>query len=288
MFGGLDLIVVMLLLGGIGGGAARGFLGTLIDLVGIFFGLTAGAVVYLAPKKLFDRFGISGSVVDLICYLLSVIILSIGLIVLFEAIRKKVEIKPVIERIFGGILGIANGLILAGGLLIVMSGSPNAGKEIDQSKFAPRVRDVVLKTYERIERKGFTLPKMVILPRYYKDEFGRDVQVSKFMRINFTKLEGSTCINCGGKVKFVGYFPKYGTAVVPKFVCEKCGRTSDGCQTYEGYHLLYDACPIELARKGQKFDCGTWPNHTWVTPRGPCPVDGNTLDMLMWREPIPY
>ncbi|MCM8764718.1 MAG: hypothetical protein NC830_05115, partial [Candidatus Omnitrophica bacterium] len=104
----------------------------------------------------------------------------------------------------------------------------------------------------------------------------------------FTKFEGYTCINCGGKVKFEGYFSKYGAGIVPKFVCEKCGRVSDGCQTYEGYHKLYNACPVELARQGVKFDCGSWLNRTWITPTGPCPIDNNKLDIMLWREPIKY
>ncbi|HOJ30906.1 MAG TPA: CvpA family protein [bacterium] len=288
MFGGLDLIVIMFFLGGILGGAGRGFLGTVIDICGIIFGIFIGSFVYAAPVKLFAKFGITGTPVELIFFILSSIVFALTFILLLEALRKKVEIKPAIDRIFGGIFGSINGFVAAASILVVMSSSVRMGQEIDQAKFAPRVRDGLLKFYEKIERHNFTLPKIIILPVAYKDEFGNNVKTAKFVKMNFTKFEGYTCINCGGKVKFAGYFTKYGVGLVPKLVCEKCGRTSDGCQTYEGYHKLYNACVVELARQGMKFDCGTWPNHTWVTPTGPCPVDNNSLELFLWREPIKY
>ncbi len=288
MYGGLDIIVVMFVLGGILGGAGRGFLGTVIDIFGIAFGIIVGSFIYPAPVHLFAKFGITGTPVDLIFYALSSVVLALGFILLLEALRKKVEIKPAIDRIFGGIFGSVNGFIAAASILVIMTSSVHSGQEIDQTKFASAVRNGILKFYERIERHNITLPKMIILPFAYKDEFDKSVRAAKFVKLNFTKFEGYTCINCGGKVKFVGYFPKYGVAIVPKFVCEKCGRTSDGCQTYEGYHKLYNACPVELARQGMRFDCGNWPNHTWITPTGPCPLDNNTLDMMLWREPVRY
>ncbi|MCM8816134.1 MAG: CvpA family protein [Candidatus Omnitrophica bacterium] len=288
MFGGIDLIVIMFVLGGILGGAGRGFLGTIIDICGIAFGIFVGSFVYFAPVKLFAKFGITGTTVQLIFFVLSSIVLALSFILLLEAIRRKVEIKPAIDRIIGGLFGSINGFIAAASLLIIMTSSVNVAQEIDQARFAPSVRDGLLKFYEKIERHNITLPKMIILPSAYMDEFGKEVSSARFIKLNFTKFEGYTCINCGGKVKFAGYLAKYGAGIVPKFVCEKCGRTSDGCQTYEGYHKLYDGCVVELARKGMKFDCGTWPNRTWVTPTGPCPFDGNTLELMLWREPIKY
>lgn len=288
MFGGLDLIIVMFVLGGILGGAGRGFLGTIIDILGIGFGIIVGSFVYPAPVHLFMRFGITSSTVDLIFYTLSSIVLALAFILLLESLRKKIEIKPAIDRIFGGLFGSINGVVAAASILVIMTSSVHSGQEIDQTKFAPIVRNGILRFYEKIERHNITLPKMIVLPATYKDEFSKDIRTAKFGKLNFTKFEGYTCINCGGKVKFVGYFPKYGTGIVPKFVCEKCGRTSDGCQTYEGYHKLYNACPVELARQGMRFDCGNWPNRTWITPTGPCPIDNNSLDMFLWREPIRY
>lgn len=288
MFGGLDLIVIMFLLGGILGGAGRGFLGTVIDIFGIAFGIFVGSFVYPAPVKLFAKFGITGTSVELISFVFSSITLALTFILLLESIRRKVEIKPVIDRIFGGLFGSINGFMAAASLLIILTSSFHMGQEIDQTRFAPSVRDGLLRFYEKIERHNINLPKMIILPVAYIDEFGEKVRKARFAKLNFTSFENYTCINCGGKVKFVGYFAKYGAGVVPKFVCGKCGRTSDGCQLYEGYHRLYNGCVVELARKGMRFDCGTWPNRNWVTPTGPCPVDGNNLELMLWREPIKY
>ncbi|MCM8814484.1 MAG: CvpA family protein [Candidatus Omnitrophica bacterium] len=288
MFGGLDVIVIMFVLGGILGGAGRGFLGTLIDIFGIAFGIFIGSFVYPAPVKLFKKFGITGTPVELIFFILSSIIFCLVIILFLEAIRRKVEIKPVIDRIFGGVLGTVNGFVGAASILVIMTSSVQMGEEINQTKFAPFVRQGLLRFYEQIERHNITLPKMIILPVAYRDEFGQDVMKARLIKMNFTKFEGYTCINCGGKVMFNGYVAKYGAGIVPKFVCEKCGRISDGCQTYEGYHKLYNACPVELARQDVKFDCGTWRNRTWVTPTGPCPIDNNKLDIMLWREPIKY
>ncbi|MCX7705289.1 MAG: CvpA family protein [bacterium] len=288
MFGGIDLIVIMFVLGGILGGAGRGFLGTIIDICGIGFGIFLGSFVYPAPVKLFSRFGITGTAVELIFFILSSIFLALTFILLLESIRRKVEIKPAVDRIFGGIFGSINGFVAAASLLIIMTSSVPMGQEIDQAKYAPSIRNGLLKFYEEIERRNITLPKMIILPVAYMDEFGKNIWKARFVKMNFTNFEGYTCINCGGKVRFTGYLAKYGAGIVPKLSCEKCGRTSDGCQTYEGYHKLYKSCVVELARKGMKFDCGTWPNRTWVTPTGPCPIDDNTLDLMLWREPIKY
>lgn len=288
MFGGIDVVVIMFVLGGILGGAGRGFLGTVIDIAGIAFGIFVGSFVYPAPVKLFSKFGITGTTVELIFFVLSSIFFALSFILLLEAARRKVEIKPAADRIFGGLFGTINGFVAAASLLVIMTSSVQMGQEIDQAKFAPLVRQKLLKFYENIERRNITLPKMIILPVAYRDEFGNDIKKARFVKMNFTTFEGYTCIHCGGKVKFEGYVPKYGTGIVPKLVCEECGRTSDGCQTYQGYHKLYNQCPVELARQGLKFDCGTWPNRTWVTPQGPCPVDNNTLDLFLWRAPIKY
>ncbi len=287
MFGGLDVIVIMIVLGGILGGAGRGFLGTIIDIFGIAAGIFIGSFVYPAPVKLFSKFGITGTAVDLIFFILSSIFFALSIILLLEAARRKVEIKAAVDRIFGGLFGIITGFVAAASLLVILSASPNMAQEIESTKYAPQIRQGLLKFYEYIERHNFTLPKMVSLPTAYIGEFSQEVTKARLLKINFTKFEGFTCLNCGEKVEFEGYFV-INRGIVPKLVCEQCGRTSDGCQTYEGYHKLYNACPVELARKGMRFDCGRWPNRTWITPTGPCPIDNDKLEMLLWRAPIKY
>ncbi len=94
-------------------------------------------------------------------------------------------------------------------------------------------------------------------------------------------LEGVICYNCGGNVRYKGIRKHIvgGQEVYsPYFVCESCGRHSDSCQTYEGYHKLYGECPAVLARQGYRFDCGMWPNGNFVKPIGTCPIDHNIAE----------
>jgi len=288
MFTGIDFILILIFFAAIGGGAARGAIGTLIDCAGIFFGLTVGSFAYVGPVRLFAGFKITGTAVEVMMYLFSCIFLTLAFILVLETLRKRVDLKVGIDRFFGGVLGIVNGLLLSSALLIVMSVSCVGGNDVALSKAAGWVVRCIPKAYEAFERKGLTLPKMILLPSGYAGEFGKQEMGARFIKFNFTKLKGATCSNCGGKVRFSGYFTKRGAALVPKFTCPQCGRTSDGCQTYEGFHAIYGACPVDLAYKGGQFDCGNWPNREWITPKGPCPLDGNTLDIFHWRSPVRY
>ncbi|MDW7730780.1 MAG: hypothetical protein SCJ94_12400, partial [Bacillota bacterium] len=91
---------------------------------------------------------------------------------------------------------------------------------------------------------------------------------------NYRELDQSTCFACGEPVDFMGYADNGKGSVSPKFICSGCGRTSDGCQTYEGYHVMYNVCPVEMANQGYRFDCGIWNNNRYVRPEGPCVVCG--------------
>ncbi|RKY29641.1 MAG: hypothetical protein DRP67_06255 [Candidatus Omnitrophota bacterium] len=281
MFGGIDFIIIVLVLSGILVGILRGILGVIIDLIGILIGSIIASFVYQAPVNLFKKFNITGSVVELIWYLLCFFVFTLIVILLLELGRKRIETRSFVDKFFGAILGIGEGFVYATGILIIMSGSFNAANEIQQSRTAEYVLRYLPKIYEKVERTGITLPKMMFLPEKYSDEFNPKYKKIRFVKINFVKLDGATCIKCGEKVKFAGYFLKYGASVVPKFVCTKCGRTSCGCQTYEGFHLLYGKCPVELAEEGEKIDCGQWPNDSPVIPKGPCPVCGKTLKV--WK-----
>jgi hypothetical protein len=126
-----------------------------------------------------------------------------------------------------------------------------------------------------MESLGLPLPKLVNLPADYQEEAAGLRHGLQFMRLNFTRLDGATCLNCRGKVQFLGYRFSRGTLMSPEFRCPKCGRTSDGCQTFEGFHAIYGKCPVTLAEEGVQFDCGVWRNGSWTVPRGVCPVCGN-------------
>ncbi len=80
-----------------------------------------------------------------------------------------------------------------------------------------------------------------------------------------------TCVLCGGVVlcRYFGHPPQ---PQVPLFECQQCGRRSDGCQTFEGHHLLYHYCPHQ---DGCNMRCGHWPSE-WGRAQGACPVCGQT------------
>ena len=289
MFTGIDFITVILVLSGILTGTVRGFLGSIVDLIGISGGIALSSIVYRAPVNLFRRFNITGSVVELICFLFTSLFLILTIILLLELLRKRADWKHFLDRVFGFFLGIIEGMFFAGIIFITMSGSYNAAMELQQSKLPKYIIKYIPKIYEHADKIGITIPKMLYIPHSYEEEFNPESKTIQFLRINFYRqYKKLTCIKCGGEVKFEGYFPKVGAAMIPKFVCTKCGRTSDGCQTYELFHLYYKQCPIDLARKGIRFDCPRFPNHEWITPKGPCPVDGKELELWKWEPPAKY
>ncbi|MGC8977647.1 MAG: CvpA family protein [Candidatus Ratteibacteria bacterium] len=284
---GIDFILIIVFGSGILTGILRGFIGGIIDIIGIISGVSLASIAYKAPVNLFRRFNIVGTPVEILFFHLFSFLFIISIIVGIEVLRKKVYIKHIIDRIFGFFTGIILGMFLSGFLLNIMSSSPNVAKDIDQTKFAKYIVRFIPKIYERSDKLGITLPKLIAMPEKYEDEFDKTKVKISFLKVNFVKMKG-TCIKCGGEVEFSGYFLKTGTSVVPKYICKNCGRTSDGCQTFELFHFFYKKCPVELARKGIKFDCGNFPNHQLIMPKYPCPIDNNQLQLWEWQPPINY
>lgn len=287
MFTGLDFITVLFLLSGVLLGVSRGFLGTLLDLFSLALGILLAGVVYLAPVHLFHTFQITSCILDLILFVLTALILTFVIITLLEIWRKRNETGLALDRILGVIPGLVEGFILASGVLIIISSFSSADQEIQTSRTSQYVIRFLPGIYETAERRGLTLPKLIILPSEYQKEFQPDQKGMRFEKLNFAKLEGATCLKCRGKVHFEGYFPRNGAGLAPKFVCNQCHRTSDGCQTFEGFHLIYGTCPVDLAKKGQWFDCGNWPNYEWILTRGTCPVDNKKSGFWQWPKPVP-
>jgi hypothetical protein len=83
----------------------------------------------------------------------------------------------------------------------------------------------------------------------------------------FHETGGWTCAACGGRVQFMA-FGNEPQPRIPLFQCLVCGRRSDGCQTFEGHHLLYGGCPLD---EDVSSRCGYWQGD-WAKPRGTCPV----------------
>ncbi|MFN4227593.1 MAG: CvpA family protein [Candidatus Ratteibacteria bacterium] len=284
---GIDFIVLIIFGSGILTGILRGFIGGIIDIIGICGGVSLASIAYKAPVNLFRRFNIIGTPVDILFFHLFSFLFILSIIVGIEVLRRKVYIKHIVDRIFGFFTGIIEGMFFSAFLLNIMSASPNAAKEIDQAKFTKYITRFVPGIYLKSDKIGITLPKLIALPKNYQDEFNREKLTISFQKTNFYKMKG-TCIKCGGEVEFSGYFLKAGTSIMPKFTCKNCGRTSDGCQTFEIFHFLYNQCPVELAKKGIKFDCGNFPNRELVMPKTQCPIDKNQLQIWEWQPPVKY
>lgn len=93
--------------------------------------------------------------------------------------------------------------------------------------------------------------------------------------IDDKKLISATCLACGRKVEYKGIV-KEGVLFYPQTVCTHCGRVSDGCLTFEGYHMIHNHCPYEKLGSLGTTDCKIWPNVKPATVKGKCPVCGRT------------
>ncbi|MCM8762098.1 MAG: CvpA family protein [Candidatus Omnitrophica bacterium] len=285
---GVDITISIIFLSGLLLGIIRGFVGSVFDVIGTGVGILIASQVYRAPATLFERFNITGNAVNLVCFLFTSLIFVFVCTFFLDILRKRVEYKHIIDRILGIFPGTVEGMLLTGIVLIAMSVSFNSAMEVQQSRLSKYILKFLPPIYEKTDPWKINIPKMVYIPAKYPNEFNSENKEIYFKKINFSQWAGFTCMECGGKVRFDGYFLRIGAAVVPKFTCEGCGRISDGCQTYEGFHKLYNTCPVEMARQKARFDCGRWPNHKLISPKGPCPVDGKSLDIWEWEPPTSY
>ncbi len=181
--------------------------------------------------------------------------------------------RSVLGRIGAGLVGTGLGLAICAVFVPVLSRTPEIGLVVARSQLGSRFLAAAPWFHYAADQLNLDLPMLNVSPVRFEDE-GAPVRPRLVERINYSRLDGSTCIACRGRVRFVGYRQRFGFAVSPLFVCEECERTSDGCQTYEGFHLMYGRCPVRVAGKSGGIDCGVWPNGIEVVPRGPCPVCG--------------
>lgn len=211
----------------------------------------------------------------LIFLIVSAVVASIG--ALTASLTRFRPVK-VADRIGGAAVGIGIGMVIIGTLLIVLTTFPlyeNFQEQLEHSALAPRMIETSSSLHEKVTAVlPFQIPKLTFHPEELTDFSQENATSSELKLIDFSILDGATCFVCGEKVAFLGYQTnKYGS-VSPKFICTGCGRTSDGCQTYEGHHLIYDRCPVVLGQQGYRFDCGIWSNGSYYRPVGKCPVCG--------------
>lgn len=255
-------------------GARRGAIGAAGDVLAVMLGLGLSALAYPVMAAPMEWIGFPHPLCDLLGFLA----LAIGVVFLVgwgaAMLSENWQLSARANRIGGGVLGGVMGIVLGSVLLLVSGVVTGTAKPVEQSLLGPRITSIVPRLHETMERAGLPLPKLVALPVDYRDEVSGVRQGLQFMRINSAQLDGATCLHCRTPVRFEGYQFSRGTLMSPRFKCPNCGRTSDGCQTFQGFHTIYGICPTELAKEGVQFDCGVWTNGWYTVPHGRCPVCG--------------
>jgi hypothetical protein len=309
---GIDLVIIVVLIVAAASGARRGFYSSLLDLACVFGGILIGLVGYPLGVWLFRRvLGLGDLLAGPLGFALMVVIGVVAIAYLGRLFAAKPplggdeEDVPLSKasRFAGAVLGMALAVIGLSAFLVLAGmgaaarqvqpewhGVPEqsatdaaeeASDQVSRSRLAQPLIALVPIGLQTVELTGLKLPRVTMVPRSFDDaEYERGLRrVPTFRPINFTKLDGGTCIKCGAAVDFVGYVRKGGSFPFPKFKCPKCGRTSDGCQLFEGFHAMYHACPYDVADRGGTLDCGVWTNNDPVVPQGKCPVCGRTLQL---------
>jgi uncharacterized membrane protein required for colicin V production len=271
----VDFFIIVVLGFNIYYGAARGLWRGVGDLAALFLALGIGSLLYPAPAALLGVLGLPPVARDVVGFIISAVAVAIGTGYLFAHIAQRHKLRRAADYIGGAAAGSLVGAILVS-LLLMLSGTiTGTMRPIDRSALAGPFLEVVPAMHLAMDRVGLPIPKLVLLPPRYEMEAGHMRYGPQFMRLNFSRLENATCIKCRGPLEFLGYKRVRGSRLSPKFRCRRCGRTSDGCQAFQGMHAIYNECPVIVARRGIKLNCGVWTNPDWVYPRGPCPIDGN-------------
>ncbi len=260
----IDFLIVFIIILSISLEIREGFLHSLQNLLTAFGSILIGIIAYQIIFRLFQSFIIG---------IISFIIATSGFLLLSHLLlrgrrKRGRQTKFSFASIGGALCGFFLGIGASLATLIILSFLfPN---EIEESKLSNKILNILPYVYHLADIVDLKFP---MLKNFYQEEW-EDWEIQFRERINFSHLDKSTCIQCGNQVKFKGYFRRRGILVSPLFVCKVCGRRSDGCQTFEGFHELYGKCPIDIAKRCVLLDCGVWPNKKGVTPYGICPVCG--------------
>jgi len=256
-------------------GARRGLISSAGDIISLALGMILGSIAYpLAVGPVRWLIGTQEAMTSALAFVLvsaaTVALASWG----FSALADRFDLEKRMSRAAGAGFGAVLGVFFAAILVMASAFLPGAQAAVERSPLAGAIVRIIPRLHENLESVGLPLPKLVQLPTDYRDELSGMNQGRQFLRINFTRLDGAMCIHCRTATNFEGYQFVRGTLMSPRYRCPNCGRTSDGCQTFEGFHEIYGECPAKLAGEGLQFDCGVWTNGWWTTPNGPCPICG--------------
>ncbi len=268
----LDLIILIVLALTIYTETIRGFWLTCLDIGRVVLALIIGSLGYILGARIFHNLGLG---------LLFFIFFALSIVFIIPLLLKSTlpETKSLISKIITGFLGFVIGIFISLGVILILAPIPLLQNEINSSVIAQPILTIIPKIHYVADVLNLRMPSMGSTVLNFEEE-GQPV-IQRYVlkeRVNFLHLNNSTCIECGAKVRFVGYKRRNGILVSPFFVCPACGRKSDGCQTFEGFHKIYGRCPIEVVEKSGPIDCGVWNNQRPVYPKGKCPICGRTLE----------
>lgn len=263
----VDLLIVALAGLAVYAEVRRGLALALVDVGRLLLALLAGAFAYALVAGLSRDY-----VAGLIAFSVAAMAVVAGLAALVRALRLNPGWgRTVLARIGAGAVGLGLGLGINLAVLPALGQLRGVGDVVAQSVLAQPLLDAVPGLHYAADVLNLDLPQLSVRPALFEEE-GTGTTTELGPRVNFLRLEGAMCIECRSAVKFEGYFRTAGTRVSPRFRCPNCGRISDGCQTFEGFHAMYGVCPAEVIRPGMGIDCGVWPNDRPVLPLGDCPV----------------
>jgi hypothetical protein len=267
----IDWIIVAALGWFIFWGFRKGFVRQLFTLIGSILALVLGFYFYeKVGVWLAAQTGLSIPLANVVGFILLSVIIGGTAGFIGSRWRHKHKDEPValIDSSFGALFGgVKAGLILLIILLVLVSlpwdfvrgPIESSNLSVDILRFAP--------FFYLVQDKSLppNVPRLVVSPEGLQMRSPEDAT-----------WKNAICFACGGKVTYKGFIQK-GLAAYPQVICTKCGRTSDGCLTFQGFHMLNNVCPYQRLGSLNNYDCKVWPNPKPATVHGKCPVCGRSL-----------
>lgn len=268
----IDVLILLLVGAGIFAEVRRGLFFALSDIFRIAGAVAAGFAAYSLFHRLFHSYTAG---------FIALGIAALAVVMLIPAVLRLLKLDPAWGktgwgRAAAGGIGLVVGLLIAA-VFVPVVGRGGWGREaVPRSVLARPFLRTAPVPYYIADALNLDFPMLNARAIRFEDE-GRAEQTALVERINYSRLSGSTCIECRAAVHLDGYFRRIGVSVSPKFTCPACGRRSDGCQTFEGFHKMYGRCPVDVAKALGPIDCGVWPNDRPVYPKGVCPICGKSI-----------
>ena len=277
----LDALIALTLIISLFSGLKTGLIRSIFNIAGLVAGIAVAMKYFdLMSSFLLLYINLPSIATDVFSFIL-IFSLTVATVYLAGSIIHSVtnfSIIRFVDKLGGSTAGLAIGILIVGILLILLTSFPvyaEFPEQVEQSTMAPTIIDVTTTIYDELSTfLPFKLPRIATYPESLGNYISSVNAYTDHQGVDFEALDRATCFACGEEVNFLGYLANGRGSISPKFTCSGCGRTSDGCQTYEGYHEMYEVCPVELAKQGYRFDCGIWANRRYVKPEGTCVVCG--------------